>query len=61
MKQSVLQTFAWPLALLLATMIGLIVGLLADGWWDWMAMTSLAIPLAIISALICIMRGGRRK
>jgi hypothetical protein len=38
-----------PLAVVLATAIGLAAALLGDGWWHWLSWLLLAIPLAIIA------------
>jgi hypothetical protein len=48
MKQSLLQTFAIPLLLLLVSIASLVLGLIAEGIWDWIAIAGLAVPLIAI-------------
>jgi hypothetical protein len=59
-KQSLYQTFALPAALLLVTMAGLTLGLVADGGWDWLANALMLVPLAVI-ALRTVFRGNRSR
>lgn len=47
MRRTPAQTFVIPFILLLATIIGLVIGLIADGWQDWVAIAGLAIPLLV--------------
>jgi hypothetical protein len=37
-----------PLAIFLATAIGLAAALLGEGWWHWLSWLLLALPLAVI-------------
>jgi hypothetical protein len=60
MKQSLFQTFAIPLLLLLLTLGGLIIGLMESGWWDWVAIAGLAIPLFVTTWAILSDRARRR-
>lgn len=41
-----------PLAVFLATAVGLAAALLGDGWWHFLSWLLLAIPLAIIAAAL---------
>lgn len=49
MRKTLFQTFAAPLVLLGATVVGLIVGVVADGWLDAMAVAALMAPLLAIA------------
>jgi hypothetical protein len=53
MKKTLLQTFAAPSLLLAVTVAGLVAGVVADDWWDAMAVAALAVPLlAILASLL---------
>lgn len=55
MKRSLLLIFAIPVLLLILTALGLIVGLLGQGWWDKAAIVALGTPL--IAILLCLACG----
>ena len=44
-RRSLAQVFAVPLALLVASLAGLVIGLTGDGWRDLVASLLLALPL----------------
>lgn len=48
MKYSLFQTFAMPLLLLALTIGSLILGLVAEGWLDTVAVVLLAVPILVI-------------
>ena len=50
MKKTLVQTFAAPFVLLVVAVAGLIIGVVADGWWDGLAVAGLAVPLLAIGA-----------
>lgn len=47
MKPGFSLTWGWPLAIGLATLIGLLAALVADGFWDWLSCAALSVPVAI--------------
>lgn len=44
-----LQIFKWPLAIGLLTIIGLVAGLVSDGWGDTLAAIGLGLPVIVAS------------
>lgn len=51
------EIFAWPLALFVLGIAGLVVALAGDGWRDATAWAALAAPLAVVAGA---MRRSRR-
>lgn len=47
MKPDFIRTWGWPLAIGLATLVGLLAALVADGFWDWLSSAALSIPVAV--------------
>ncbi len=43
----VMRVWGWPLLLALMTMAGLIMALVADGWWDTLSTLALGLPVLI--------------
>lgn len=41
------QIFRWPLAIAVLTLVGLIAGLVSDGWGDALAAVGLFVPAAL--------------
>ncbi len=41
--------FRWPAAIGLLTLVGLISGLVSDGWGDALAALSLFVPVAVVA------------
>lgn len=56
MKRSFLHMWAWPIAMAVSTLAGLIAGLVGDGGWDVLAAMALGVP-----ALACVWLGTRRR
>jgi len=46
---SLWQTFRWPLAIALLTCVGLVSGLVSDGWGDALAALGLLVPVAAVA------------
>ncbi|MDP4538346.1 hypothetical protein Q9K01_01720 [Qipengyuania sp. DY56-A-20] len=52
-RQTTARIFLWPLALAVATLAGLVLGLTGDGWRDIAAWVLLGLtPLAIFRAML---------
>lgn len=51
-RQSLVQRFAVPAAIGVATLGGLIAGLMGDGAWDVLAAAGLALPLVAIAVAL---------
>lgn len=56
MKRSFAKIWAWPLAIAVSTLLGLIVGLVGDGGWDAVAAFALGVP-----ALAAVWFSTRRR
>jgi hypothetical protein len=46
------RTYASPAALACVTLAALLLGLLRDGWPDWIALAGLATPLAVAAFFV---------
>ena len=56
-RKSLAAIFAWPLALFVLGIAGLVIALTGDGWRDGAAWAALAAPLVVVAAA---MRRSRR-
>lgn len=45
---SLRRIFAWPLAILVLGLVGLVSALTGDGWRDWLSWLALAAPVAAL-------------
>lgn len=46
------STWAIPVILALATLTGLILALVAEGVWDWLAWALVALPVGVIAHIL---------
>ena len=53
MSSEARRLWTWPLAIGLLTASGLVSALVSDGWGDWWAWGSLALPLAVVARSTC--------
>lgn len=54
--RSLTATFAWPLALFVLGLAGLVIALTGDGWRDAAAWAALAAPLVAVAAAMRLRR-----
>lgn len=55
-RTPLLAIFAWPLALFVLGLAGLVIALTGDGWRDAAAWAALAAPLAAVAAAMRLRR-----
>lgn len=55
-RQSLGRTFAWPIVIALASLIGLVSALAGDGIEDVVAWLGLALPIAAVAWAMCARR-----
>jgi hypothetical protein len=51
-RQSLVQRFAVPALIAVATLGGLVAGLMGDGVWDVLAAVGLALPVVVIAVML---------
>ena len=54
------RIFRWPAVLAAMTLVGLVVGLLGDGWYDGLAWIGLGVPVLICAWALCRRPRARR-
>lgn len=54
------RIFRWPAVLAVMTLVGLVAGLLGDGWHDGVAWIGLGVPVLICAWALCRRPRARR-
>lgn len=44
---SIARIFVIPALVAVFSLLGLVVALVGDGWWDWLSWAALAVPLGV--------------